>query len=135
MIPAVLALLGDNPMQSEFACHIGLRGKLFCWACWVKGSPNPDPDTRGRSKSRKEETVDQLHSYFQEASTLDTKMKVKKMQTNTGIKDTYQMHFLDGLFDSYKKKRGRESKQNSLNSKLAELPRHITSPVWRIKGN
>ncbi|KAJ7160225.1 hypothetical protein C8R46DRAFT_1285735 [Mycena filopes] len=38
LIPAVLALLGDNPMQSEFACHIGLRGKYFCRACWVKGS-------------------------------------------------------------------------------------------------
>lgn len=25
-------------MQSEFACHIGMRGKLFCRACWVKGS-------------------------------------------------------------------------------------------------
>ncbi|KAK6992364.1 hypothetical protein R3P38DRAFT_3226215 [Favolaschia claudopus] len=38
LIPAVLALLGDNPMQSEFACHIGMRGKLFCRACWVKES-------------------------------------------------------------------------------------------------
>jgi hypothetical protein len=42
LIPAVLALLGDNPMQSEFACHIGLRGKYFCRACWVKGSDNLD---------------------------------------------------------------------------------------------
>jgi len=33
-----LALLGDNPMQSEFACHFGLVGKFFCHACWVKGS-------------------------------------------------------------------------------------------------
>ncbi|KAJ7290654.1 hypothetical protein C8J57DRAFT_1213292 [Mycena rebaudengoi] len=39
VIPEVLALLGDNPMQSEFACHIGLRGKLFCRACWVKEGP------------------------------------------------------------------------------------------------
>ena len=25
-------------MHSEFACHIGLRGKFFCRSCWVKGS-------------------------------------------------------------------------------------------------
>lgn len=36
-MPFVLAMLGDNPMQSEFACHIGLHGKLFCRACWVRG--------------------------------------------------------------------------------------------------
>ena len=38
LIPMVLALLGDNPMQSEFACHISLKGKLFCRACWVKST-------------------------------------------------------------------------------------------------
>lgn len=43
VIPEVLALLGDNPMQSEFACHIGLRGKLFCRACWVKGTDALNP--------------------------------------------------------------------------------------------
>lgn len=42
----ILALLGDNPMQSEFACHIGLRGKYFCRACWVKGSDALDADVR-----------------------------------------------------------------------------------------
>jgi hypothetical protein len=31
-------------MQSEFACHIGMRGKLFCRACWVKGSDALDVD-------------------------------------------------------------------------------------------
>ena len=38
LILVVLALLGDNPMQSEFACHIGMRGKMFCRAYWVKGA-------------------------------------------------------------------------------------------------
>lgn len=37
VLPSVLALLGDNPMQSEFACHIGLQAKFFCRNCWVKG--------------------------------------------------------------------------------------------------
>jgi hypothetical protein len=35
VIPAVLAMLGDNPMQSELACHIGLTARLFCRICWV----------------------------------------------------------------------------------------------------
>ncbi|KAI6013512.1 hypothetical protein EDC04DRAFT_2870834 [Pisolithus marmoratus] len=38
IFPAVLAMLGDNPMQSELACHIGLQGKFFCHNCWVKGA-------------------------------------------------------------------------------------------------
>jgi len=42
IFPTVLALLGDNPMHSEFACHIGLRGKFFCRTCWVKGSDVED---------------------------------------------------------------------------------------------
>ncbi|KAI5985257.1 hypothetical protein EDD15DRAFT_2511676 [Pisolithus albus] len=37
IIPGVLAMLSDNPMQSELACHIGLQGKFFCRNCWVKG--------------------------------------------------------------------------------------------------
>lgn len=44
VLPFVLAMLGDNPMQSEFACHIGLRGKYFCRVCKVKGSDAFDED-------------------------------------------------------------------------------------------
>ncbi|KAK7464119.1 hypothetical protein VKT23_006283 [Stygiomarasmius scandens] len=38
VIPSVLGLLGDNPMQSELACHIGFRGKFFCRVCKVSGN-------------------------------------------------------------------------------------------------
>jgi hypothetical protein len=42
VIPVVLAMLGDNPMQSELACHVGLAGKFFCRCCWVKGRDTED---------------------------------------------------------------------------------------------
>jgi hypothetical protein len=71
---------------------------------------------------------------FAEASTLDTKTKVQKMRTESGVKDTYQMFFLDKIFKSYKKKRGRELKQAALDREIKSLPDIITSPVWRIKG-
>jgi hypothetical protein len=44
VIPVVLAMLGDNPMQSELACHVGLAGKFFCRCCWVKGRDTEDSD-------------------------------------------------------------------------------------------
>lgn len=56
------------------------------------------------------------------------------MRTESGIKDTFQIHFLDQIFSSYKNKRGRASKQTALDARLALLPDNITSPVWRIKG-
>lgn len=37
VLPSVLTLTDDNPMQSEFACHIGFRGKFFCRVCHISG--------------------------------------------------------------------------------------------------
>ncbi|KAJ7606697.1 hypothetical protein FB45DRAFT_765011, partial [Roridomyces roridus] len=188
LIPSVLALLGDNPMQSEFACHIGLQGKLFCRACWVKGSDSmedddgkpsagrdrdrsggsdlgtpdgsdaesragSDPKKRGKAKETleqamlrvkafvkigklrtKEETTTKLRTFFQEATTLFTQTKVKNMRTASGIKDTFQLVFLEKLFDSYKKKRGVPARQAALDEAIQQLPAEITSPVWRLHG-
>lgn len=53
MIPFILAMLGDNPMQSEFASHIGLRGRMFCRACWVESIKQ-----RGRQRKGKRDDSD-----------------------------------------------------------------------------
>ena len=75
-----------------------------------------------------------MRSMFEQASTIDTNTKVQNMCIESGVKDTYQMFFLDQLFKSYKKKRGQESKQAALEREIESLPDNITSPVWRIKG-
>ncbi|KAJ7659053.1 hypothetical protein DFH06DRAFT_1326896 [Mycena polygramma] len=88
----------------------------------------------GRLRNRNE-TTEHLRSYFTDASeTVNTKTKVKASQTEHGIKDKFQTHFIEQLFNSYKGKRGIPAKQAALNAKKAQLPAVTISPVWRIKG-
>lgn len=42
-----LADLGDNPMQSEMSCHIGLKGKCYCRCCMVRGKDKEDNEALG----------------------------------------------------------------------------------------
>ena len=54
VIPWILAFLGDNPMSSEFASHIGMQGRCFCRRCKVKGS---DAKNRAEGEERERERV------------------------------------------------------------------------------
>ncbi|KAH9899608.1 hypothetical protein C8Q73DRAFT_680493 [Cubamyces lactineus] len=54
VVPSVLAMLGDNPMQSEISCHVGLAGKFFCRVCKASrshedASSSTRPDVGGES--------------------------------------------------------------------------------------
>ncbi|PBK83841.1 hypothetical protein ARMGADRAFT_1048371 [Armillaria gallica] len=166
VFPVILAMLGDNPMQSEFACHIGLRGKYFCRMCNVKGKDAKDgdqdtqmvgpamssdcgddeqPASPSEAKCQGKKIVEDLEqmmkhignfikTYFSEAKKVGTETKLKSMQTESGIKDTYQMHFLECLQNSFKKKCGAENCQRALDEEIARLPSNTHSPVWHIKG-
>ncbi|KIJ60407.1 hypothetical protein HYDPIDRAFT_177473 [Hydnomerulius pinastri MD-312] len=162
VIPSVLALLGDNPMQSELACHVGLMGKYFCRVCNIKGHDAQDvtsaaadsdrDDTRSgdgsaqgrRMRKRAKESMSdmverikcfvKLKSMFEMGSLVGNQTKIKEKKTSSGLKDTYLDHFLDYMGMSYKKKRGNEAKQQALDECISGLPKNVYSPVWRIKG-
>ncbi|KAJ3870883.1 hypothetical protein F5051DRAFT_434294 [Lentinula edodes] len=60
MIPAVLAMLGDNPMQSKFFCHVGLVEKYFCHCCFAKGRDANDEQSASATKDVADDTS--IHS-------------------------------------------------------------------------
>ncbi|KAF5367924.1 hypothetical protein D9758_004368 [Tetrapyrgos nigripes] len=170
LIVSVLAMLGDNPMQSEFACHVGLMGRMFCRCCFVKGKEQknvghaqnetgsvssagsdhsdshidketlPDLIARAtrffeihdlRSKAR---TMADLKTVFVHSKTVGSKTKAKNLKTLLGIKDTYQDHFTELIFDLLKETRGSANeKQQQVDSMLEEFPENISSPIWRIQ--
>ena len=66
VLPFVVALPADNPMQSEFACHIGLKGKFFCRVCTVQGGdgekpPSTDDNQHGDRESEHGSESEQEH--------------------------------------------------------------------------
>ncbi|TEB26579.1 hypothetical protein FA13DRAFT_1888971, partial [Coprinellus micaceus] len=184
LIPSVLAVLGDNPMQSELACHIGLHGKYFCRCCFVKGKDADDmedldditeellrsgSDTGGRgSKSKKKkkrkqreetaqemlarvrrflkigeardpiETQRDLRNVFTAATTIGQKTHSKALKREKGIKDMYQEHFTEKVFDFMKKLSGGvPERQAKVDELVKTLPKDemLASPIWRIQDD
>ncbi|KAI0078564.1 hypothetical protein K474DRAFT_1743504 [Panus rudis PR-1116 ss-1] len=136
LIPSVLAILGDNPMQSEIACHIGLRGNFFCRSCWVSSSTvesedgevgddnaQPGEDTQGEDTASdnasiysniserrprvRDETLRILQHQFESATKMGGQSDIQHNRTQTGIKDTYLNHFIDRLCHIASTRRGR----------------------------
>ncbi|KAJ7808632.1 hypothetical protein B0H14DRAFT_3091039 [Mycena olivaceomarginata] len=81
IIPWFLAFQGDNPMSSEFASHVGMKGKFFCRA----GIPRTKQQTISNLTAQLKRAIDGAPS------------AVDDMATDTGSKDKFFQHFLDKL--------------------------------------
>ncbi|KAJ7831981.1 hypothetical protein B0H13DRAFT_2240508 [Mycena leptocephala] len=157
IIPWFLAFQGDNPMSSEFASHVGMKGKFFCRVCKAKSDKN------GRAPGDAGE-IDRLKDFMtagiprtkqQTMSDLTAQLKraidgapsaVDDMATDTGSKDKFFQHFLDKLqaaaskLRDEQKERGpsgtgvskAEEVKNLLHKLRAEMPDNIFNPVLSI---
>ncbi|KAK0448235.1 hypothetical protein EV421DRAFT_1900873 [Armillaria borealis] len=156
VFPVVLAMLGDNPMQSEFACHIGLWGKFFCRVCDVKGKDandgNPDRQTMavdtnsdggddsaseqsaGRSgvKRKGKKIIEDLEQMIKRVGNF---IKPGKARTKAATLEQLNTYFCEAKKIGTKTKlKSMRTESGALDEEIAALPENTHSPVWRIKG-
>ena len=97
VIPSVLAMLGDNPMQSEFCCHRGLAANRFCRVCWVqKGQDDEENDDSGPADDNDAATVatDATDAGMGRKKTKKKKTKKKDRPPETLEQMTERIHLL-----------------------------------------
>ncbi|KAJ8487998.1 hypothetical protein ONZ45_g14118 [Pleurotus djamor] len=184
IIPMILALLGDNPMQSTDASdesgipshphgavareednESGVSSSESAAASDAasdstngadKSLSGSKKDGKKRSKKvketlhqmmtrvssfikvgeprSKERTMTALQSQFDQAKLPGSKTRVATMRTETGTKDTYQLHYVEQLFASTKGRHGTDSKAEAIKATLETFPNNTMSPVWQLDG-
>ncbi|THV04279.1 hypothetical protein K435DRAFT_817010 [Dendrothele bispora CBS 962.96] len=123
LIICVLALLGDNPMQSEFCCHIGLQGKFFCRVCKVKGK---DASAEPSRLSQPSDSVDPESG--NDDSDSDTGSVASASTTaSKGGKKSRRQKLKESLQPMI-------SRVTNFLKVISDLPQETMSPVWRIRS-
>ncbi|KAF9060812.1 hypothetical protein BDP27DRAFT_1491210 [Rhodocollybia butyracea] len=134
LIPCVLALLGDNPMQSEFACHIGLWGKFFCRVCGVKGKDSKAEDSAGRSgNSTPDKKTGKGRRKFKEGLAAMTERVKAFVKPGTPRVKAESIQILKTQFLTAQSP-GLGSKIKEMRTIISDLPPDTMSPVWRLRG-
>ena len=83
----------------------------------------------------KAKTIELLGEIYGNATTIGEKTKAKELRSKHGIKDKYQEYFIEKVNAFAAKNRGTNlEKQERINSFLKDLPKVVTSPVWRLEG-
>ncbi|KIJ48475.1 hypothetical protein M422DRAFT_125766, partial [Sphaerobolus stellatus SS14] len=80
------------------------------------------------------QTQASLHSIWDLATKASGKTASQKMAKECGLKDTYQLFFMEMVWNACKSLRRTLNKDFAINILLAKLPLFPMSPVWRIKS-
>jgi hypothetical protein len=82
----------------------------------------------------RQDSIAKLETLFTHAKAIGGKTRFKDAKTAFGMKDMYQNHFTEKIFNFAKDLRGPvSSRQAKLDEMVAKLPKNLTSPVWRIQ--
>ncbi|KAH7917685.1 hypothetical protein BV22DRAFT_1025951, partial [Leucogyrophana mollusca] len=131
VLPFILALLGDNPMQSEFACHAGLRANFFCRCCWVSSEADSTLGGLGSMIDRIKRFMKvQTFSIYICTSLLTLH---RLLRTSTGVKDNFLAFFLDKVQKVRKGRSGADA-EGATHRIFSQMPSNPFNPLWRVKG-
>ncbi|KAL1669170.1 hypothetical protein GGF50DRAFT_21913, partial [Schizophyllum commune] len=152
LMPWVHDFDADNPMASEFSCHIGLSGKCMCRLCTAE-APKESDDIEEEKKRlgnllkiaplrSKADLRDALNAQLNEALR-GAPSNMSTLATETGVKDRYFQFFADQLSDACARLKAMQQKDPRLKGSeflirelrriRAEMPDDIFSPVLRLE--
>ncbi|VDC03003.1 unnamed protein product [Peniophora sp. CBMAI 1063] len=105
IVPWILALLGNNPMQSKLSSHIGLSGRFCCRVCNVdkNGGRTEEEHVSNFIQCQEPRTLDGTLRALEEQlghALCAAPSTAESAQTNSGVKDKYFDYFLTHLSET-----------------------------------
>ncbi|KAI6138558.1 hypothetical protein BKA82DRAFT_158153 [Pisolithus tinctorius] len=116
LIPQVLFLAGDNPMQGEECSQAGLSCNHFCRTCDVGGKKEHKESDAGYCslfKSGNLRTVNTIKEQFSLAMLSGATEKVKTSVSTTGVRDSISLGILNTVIELGKSLRKRRAGTSS----------------------
>ncbi|KAI6021802.1 hypothetical protein BKA83DRAFT_4055361 [Pisolithus microcarpus] len=116
LVPHVLFVAGDNPMQGEECSQAGLNCNYFCRTCEVGGNKEYKESDAGYSTlftsgthRMPERTINTIKEQFRMAMLSGATEKVRTSVSTTGTQDSISLRILHTLIDLGKRLRKREA--------------------------
>ncbi|KAJ7239148.1 hypothetical protein C8J57DRAFT_1246188 [Mycena rebaudengoi] len=141
VIPWFLAFQGDNPMSSEIASHIGMKGRYFCRVCKAKS------DKKGRPPGHAGE-IDRLRDFMTAGEPRSKEQTITDLTAQLErSKDKYFEHFIQNFQTAANKlKEEQKSRSGPAHSGLSkageveamlrqlrmEMPNNLFNPILSI---